>query len=161
MLWILIAVIVIIAAVVNPAVRKVVGGVLGLVVLAGLGLFAYISYQDQIDKREEQAAKQRIPHTNVELSDLRMGLTQFGRLNGRVKNNDGRHTLTRLELRLRIRDCADPEKCDTVGEALESIDIEIPPGQVRALNETTYFRDLGPERPGRTWTYDLVSVSGR
>ena len=160
------ALIVIIAVAVSPVARKAIVWLLGIAVLAGFGLYVYSEYEDRNRKREEQAAKQRIPLSNVEWIDFRVGrvgMTQLVRLTARVKNKDSRFTLTGLELQLQIQDCPEPRlyACDIVGETLKRISIEIPPGQVMGINTTTYFRDLGPERPGRQWKISPVSVSGR
>jgi hypothetical protein len=160
MLWILVAFILFIAVIVSPTARKVMVRLLGIGVVVTVLLYAYIDTERRTRERQELAARQRRPHS-VELSDLQVEMKQFGKLTGRVKNHDQRSTLTRIELLVRIRDCEYGE-CEIVGETREDIAVEIPPGQVRDIAATTYFRDLGPPpRFGRQWSCFIESVSRR
>ena len=163
MFWFLAAVIVLWLAVTVPGFRKLLGALLGVGVIAGLGLHAWIEHQSSIQEQEDAAAKQRIRSSEVELIDMRMGTAGPSvDLAGRARNNSAQYTLTRIELRLFIEDCSDKAvKCDIVGDEVESISVTVPPGQVRDISESVYFRDLGSARPGRGWRYSVVSVSGR
>ena len=126
MLWILVAFLLIIAVIVSPTARRVMAWLLGIAVLVTFVLYGYIATERTNREREKLAARQRTPHS-VELIDLRLGMTQFGKLTGRVKNHDPRFTLTRIKLLLRIQDCPEPGECETVGETIEDISIETHP----------------------------------
>ena len=127
MLWLIAGIVVVWFAVASAGFRR------ALVILAGVAIvgivlfFAWLQFDQAARTKEAQAAKLRIPRTNVELVDLRMGTdSEFVTLAGRVRNNDPRFTLTHVELRLRVQECPLPlpgeeVKCDTVGDATESI----------------------------------------
>jgi hypothetical protein len=165
MLWVLAIVVVLIAAAVSPAVRKLVLWLVGIAVVVGAGLFVWLYIGEQSRLREEEAAKTRVPKDRVELTDLRMNIGGSGHLSGRVRNNDTTHTITGFALRLRIQDCeppvkpgAEPGRCDTVGDETRTVYMSVPPNQVREIREWVSFSNLGAERPGRTWSYALLWV---
>jgi hypothetical protein len=146
MLWILVAL-------------KLMARLLGIALVVGVLFYAYVDTERRTRERARLGASQRSTHS-VELIDLRVEMKPFGKLTARVKNHDRTSTLTRIELLVRIRDC-DSRECETVGETREDIPIEVPPGEVRDIAATTYFRDLGPPRPGRQWMCFLESVRRR
>jgi hypothetical protein len=165
-LWVLVGIIVVWLAVASAGFRR------GLAILAGVAiigivlLFVWLQIDQKVRATQEQEAKLRIPRANVELADLRMGTdSSFVKLTGRVRNKDSRFTLTRLELRLRVQECSpsgtsEEVKCDTVGDTTESIYVNVPPQQAREIDDYVSFSGIGSPRMKRTWTYDVVSISG-
>jgi hypothetical protein len=85
--------------------------------------------------------------------------SSFVKLTGRVRNNDPRFTLTRVELRLRVQECPTPDRCDTVGDTTESIFVNVPPKQAREIDDYVSFLGIGSARMKRTWLYEVVSIS--
>lgn len=105
----------------------------------------------ELEEKEAEAAKLRIPLTNIELVDLGMGTDkEVVTLTGRVRNNDPRFTLTGVELRLRVQACPTPDRCDTVGDTTNHIYLNVPPQQVREINEVVSFSGIGRPRMKRT-----------
>ena len=52
-------------------------------------------------------------------------------------------------------------RCETVGEATETLSVSVPPQQTREVDEYVSFADIGSPRMKRTWSYTVVSISGR
>jgi hypothetical protein len=162
MLWLIVAIAAIWMAAVSPAFRKFLLCALLFCSAAIFILWLWFQNQERERAGEDAAAKRRIPIQNVELVDLRMSAQHsMPRLTGRVRNNDKGHALTAVELRLIIRDCATPGRCDTVGETVESISMQVPPGQARDVDEMVHFSGLRQGGVGRDWTFSVVSVSGK
>lgn len=164
MVWVFVAVVVIWLAVASPAFRKALGFLFAAACILGLLAYGWLERERSMSRREAEAAKKRISPNEVELLDLRMGTSgPFVNLAGRARNNSTRFILTRIELRLYVEDCpvGGSTKCDIVGDAIEEVSADVPPGQVREISKSVYFRDLGPARAGRGWRYNVVSVSGR
>jgi hypothetical protein len=152
-LWVLVGIIVVWLAVASAGFRR------GLAILASVAiigivlLFVWLQIDQKVRATQEQEAKLRIPRANVELADLRMGTdSSFVKLTGRVRNKDSRFTLTRLT--------CEEVKCDTVGDTTESIYVNVPPQQAREIDDYVSFSGIGSPRMMRTWTYDVVSISG-
>jgi len=176
MIWLLAGVVVLWLAIVSPTMRQVLAALVWVAILGALLLFGWINHLERRRGIEAEAARKRIPIARIDLVDMRMGTEgSFVSLTGRVRNNDSLHTLTGLELRLRVFDCrpnvagatastrpssAEPV-CDTVGDTTETISTNVPPGQARDFDESVWFRDLQTSRVKRTWNYELLSVSGQ
>ena len=161
MIWLLIIILVFGFAIASRGFRKLLL-ILGGIILLGVGLIsAWLASENRAAQKERAAAKLRIPRANIEFVDLRLGLSESSQLTGRVRNKDPKYTLTGVELLLRVQECTTPTQCETVGEANQSIYLDVPSGQARAIDTYVYFSRLGSPRATRTWTYDLVSISGR
>jgi hypothetical protein len=176
MIWLLAGVFVLWVAIVSPTLRRVLAALVGVTITGALLLLGWLNHQERRRGTESEAAKQRIPITRIDLRDMRMGTGGPSvTLTGRVRNNDSVHTLTGLELRLQVFDCspnvagpaastrqssAEPI-CDTVGDAMQAISINVPPGQARDFDQYVRFRDLRAPNMKRTWTYELLSISGQ
>lgn len=143
MLWLLAGIVVVWFAVASAGFRRLLAVLAGVAVVGIVLFFAWLQIDQNARTKEEQAAKLRIPRTNVEFVDLRMGTdSPFVRLTGRVRNNDPRFTLTRVELRLRVQECPAPDRCETVGDATESIFVNVPSQQAREIDHSVYFSGL-------------------
>ena len=162
MRWVVVAAAVVWFAVASPRFRYALGVLIAIVIALGVAAYLWSGYQDQQRAKAALAAKGLIKHESIELFDMTMGISGPSvTLKGRVRNNDAAYSLTAVELRIRVLDCNEAQKCDVVGEAVEDVLTNVPPGQVRDVDEFVYFSGLGRERPGRRWTYDLLSVSAK
>ena len=162
MLWVLGIGIVLWLAVASAGFRRFLVISIGVLLVCVVVLFLWLQQQERSATSQRAAAKLLIPAANIDLIDLRMGTGGPSvTLEGRVRNRDSSHTLTGLELHLKVLECSQPGSCDTVGDETENISVDVPPQQVREFNQYVYFSGLRSNRPSRQWTYDLVSLSGR
>lgn len=162
MLWIIVLIVVVWLASISAGFRKFALSIVVLAIIGAVVLWGWIQADNKRRAREEVIAKSLIPPTNVELVDLRMGLDSSStRLSGRVRNNDPRHVLTGVELRLTIRECDLNGRCDTIGDEAESVSVEVPPHQARDFERYVWFNGLRTGSGKRDWSYQLVSVSGK
>jgi hypothetical protein len=163
MFWLLIGGSVVVwFAVASAGFRRLLAILAGVVVVGIVLILAWSQNNQNARTKENQAAKLRIPHTNVEFVDLRMETnSSFVKLTGRVRNNDPRFTLTYVELRLRVQECPAPDRCDTVGDTTDSFFVDVPPQQAREIDDYVSFRGIGSPRMKRSWLYEVVSISGK
>lgn len=161
--WLLVLVLLLIAGFAVPRLGKALLVVCGVLILLIIGLFAYLSIERRRSDAEDVAASKRIPHADVELSDLVLEPSGSGsyKLTGRVHNGSGQYLLYRLHLKLTLHDCVKPDSCEIIGQAGADADNLVPPGQTRAIDEYVFFSAIPQVRGKFTWTYELVSVSGR
>jgi len=140
--------------IVTPEIRGILIGV--LVVIAGLvGWLLYLEYD------EEQKSKTLITTAQVELRDMGV-ITRTGikYITGSVKNLSPSHALKTFTLRVRAHDCPGEkieDACEIVGESSEEVKIEVPAGQVRAVERTVRFTNLPPART-LVWSYEVMDV---
>jgi len=140
--------------IVTPEIRGILIGV--LVVIAGLvGWLLYREYD------EEQKSKTLISAAQVELRDMGV-ITRTGikYIKGSVKNLSPSHALKTFTLRVRAHDCPGEkidDACEIVGESTEEVKIEVPAGQVRAVERTVRFTNLPPART-LVWSYEVLDV---
>lgn len=158
----LIAVIIIALAVFSPAFRTLLLCLAALAAIAGGIIYFWQQSQDA-------AAKRRVPDSDVVFENLRMGKSQYGdsyRLNGRLRNNNKRYTVTQIVLRITLKDCpieSDPAKtdqaCDIVGETDNTLFLDVPPGQVRDIDDGVYFSSGSNVHRQMRWHYGISSIS--
>ncbi len=140
--------------IVAPEIRAILIGV--LVVVAGLvGWLLYDEYD------EEQQSKTLISVSEVELRDMGV-ITRTGikYIQGSVKNLSPSNALKNFTLRVRAHDCPGEkleDACEIVGESTEDVKIEVPAGQVRAIERTVRFTNL-PAARTLVWSYDVLDV---
>ena len=140
--------------IVTPEIRGILIGV--LVVIAGLvGWLLYREYD------EEHKSKTLISTAQVELRDMGV-ITRTGikYIQGSVKNLSPSHALKNFTLRVRAHDCPSEkidDACEIVGESTEDVKIEVPAGQVRAVERTVRFTNLPPART-LVWSYEVLDV---
>ena len=104
LLWLLAGIVVVWFAVASAGLRRLLAILAGVAVIGIVLLFAWFQIDQGARTKDAQAAKLRIPRTNVEFVDLQMSTdSSFVKLTGRVRNNDPRFTLTRVALRLRVQ----------------------------------------------------------
>ena len=153
--WI-VAIVVLVLLVVSPGFRVAAVAIVALGLLAGAIFYAYHSVQTAL-------ATRRVPVTDVRFEEMLLGNPESGaRLTGRVRNNNSDHVINNVELLITVQDCltADPpDTCDTVGETTTTIFVDVPPGQVRDIERTVYFRPAPTIRGVFNWYYSLQSVT--
>lgn len=115
MLWLLAGIAVLWFAVASAGFRRLLAILAGVAVVGTVLFLGWLQIEQNRQTKEAQAAKLRIPRTNVELVDLRMGTDSSSvQLSGRVRNNDPQFTLTNIELRLRVEEC--PAQAEQIRE---------------------------------------------
>jgi hypothetical protein len=160
--WLLL-VIIIIAAFAVPRFGKAVLVFLGIVLL-GVAIFAWLYESDKRDRAERAVARTRITPAEVELVGLALQPSSLGgsyTLIGRVRNRSTVYTLTKLQLKLMIRDCQTSTDCEIVGETEESVYTNVPPGQARDLDQYVHFSGLRQPHGKYRWDYHIVEIIGQ
>lgn len=155
MLWVVVVLVVIFLAFGAAGVRTALKIAAVLFIACVLLIAVYFIHQ----KSEREAAKSRISFSEVRFDDLRLGIGS-GTLSGEVRNRSQRYTLTSVGLLITVRDCIQGS-CDVVGQESETLWMDVPPGQVRAVDHYVYFPHLPPRRGDYQWDYRITSVEGR
>lgn len=137
-----------------PDLRKVIAVVLALMI-GGVGALLYWEFST------DRKAAAAIAVEQVELRGFeiytRTGLRYF---KGNVKNLSGEYSIGSFHLRVRAHDCPSAEitgQCETVGESLDELKLNIPPGQVRGVERSVSFTNL-PAVKNLLWSFEVVSV---
>lgn len=154
MVWAIVILIVIIAAIAVPNFGKSLLAIVGLIAL----LIAFYVYNE---KAEAEASRKRIAPTELQITNLALAPHTYGssyRLTGRLKNTSSKYTVQKVILQITIKDCITPDNCEIVGDTSVSIWGTVPPQQTRALNENAYFTDLPAFRGKWKWTYAIIEV---
>jgi len=140
--------------IVSPEIRGILIAV--LVVVAGLvGWLLYREYAAEVQ------SKTLIAVSEVELRDMGV-ITRTGikYIRGSVKNLSASHALKNFTLRVRAHDCPGEKldaACEIVGESTEDVKVEVPAGQVRAVDRTVRFTNLPPARH-LVWSYEVLGA---
>lgn len=148
----LIVVVLILLAIAYRPVRWILAG---LALLLALGIVGFLASEQQ-QKQKREAAKHLVSPQQLQFEEMRLG---GGDLVGRVRNAS-RYTVTSMELELTLRDCVDG-KCDIVGQTTATLYLDIPPGQVRGVDQTVFFTNVPAPRGTRQWDYRIISVSAQ
>ncbi len=156
MLWIIGALVIIFLAFGAAGVRAA----LKVAAIFIVAVIAFFIIYSGVQKNEQEASKNRIALSEVELNDLRLGIGSSGKLTGTVRNRSLRYTLSGVDLQITLRDCIQ-QNCDTVGQENTSLwGLNVPPGQIRAVNGYVSFANLPPQRGEYRWDYQIKSVRG-
>jgi hypothetical protein len=186
MAWVF-ATVVLLLMVYVPRFRLFMAWALGVLILIGIGFWAYNSWS-------ENRSRKLIGSSEVAFEELRLRHSQSGwSLSGRVKNNSRIHTLIGLTIDVTLKDCIGPlpgastdnlgeelsrtvrellgeaptastgsARCDVVGQEEVTIaHLEVPAGQVRTIAESIYFPSGTSVRNTIAWSYRLSSLRGR
>lgn len=164
MLWLLIIVIIVVAAFAIPqfgeAALKL--GKALLVMFGILVLIAVVWYFN--NQHEEEISKTRISLSDIELDNLQL-IPDYSpdsfNLVGRLKNKSNRYTLSSLNLKLNMEEISPTGQKETVGETTVHLWQDVPPGQVRDIKEHVYFSNLAATRGTRTWHYLVLEIKGK
>lgn len=133
--------------------------VITLVVLVVGGGWLWIDSTTKANRRRYEQARSLVTPAQVELADLRLG-NSYGSswtLTGNATNRSS-HTITALEIQATIQNCPASKPCVVIGQTKVNEYVNIPPGQMRALNGYASFPDL-PPLDGWTWNYLVTSVA--
>ncbi len=155
MFWALLLIAGIIALVKVPSFRKTIF----VIVILVLAVVASLVY----DRLQTEASKTRVRVDELEFTDMRLGPESFGsayKLVGRVKNNS-RYTVFGIRATFHVLDCDEKSNCEVVGEDEEDIAPLIPPGQVRDINNSIYFKSGTYVRGHFQWNYTISEIRAR
>lgn len=139
-----------------PKTRRYVAAVLGVV---ALGLIA----QFQLNDREGPV---ELSPTDVTLSDLSYTVDpRLTTMAGRITNAHPELTLAQVTIDARLFDCptedADLATCSTIGQTSQSIAVDVPPGQTRAISAPLRFTNLPPMQGTMVREVTLTSARSR
>jgi hypothetical protein len=160
MLWFIVGLIVIFLAFGAAGVRTALKVAALVAALLLVVVVVYIINHDMSAKAEREAAKKRIAISEIQFEDIRLSLGGFEKLTGRIRNGSSRYVLTGVEMAITVRDCVSGV-CDVVGQASHTVMLDVPPGQVRAVDDYVYFSNMPPKRGEYQWDYQIKSVEGR
>lgn len=126
---------------------------IGAAVMVVLVLVSAIFVAEYIDdEKKRELAKALIKLDEIEVSDAYLTLKNgLATVKGRVRNKS-LYELSSFDLVIQIKDCRKVEDCDVVGEAIQSVYLSVPAGQVRQLDEVISFTGT-PELRRMEWTY--------
>ena len=164
MLWIIGIGILVFLGLAYPAFGKfalIAGGILALVFVI------FIVWTLSESSHQQQVAKSLISPDQISITNLRLskGFSLY-QLSGEVTNNSS-HELTDLTFAVKAYDCPGntiTSDCQTVGEDDNvSTYIDVPPGQVRSLNNVAYVNldNMPPIKGTFLWSYNIVGTMGR
>lgn len=134
---------------------------IGLLVVLGLAVVGG-SIAWAVTEKADHDSRNRMGPNDIELTDMNLRGDFFGyRLVGRAKNLSARYVLSEFKLRVTMRDCTVSNQCEIVGESTAWYWDDIPPGQVRAIDESVSFVNLPPPRGKLRWDYRIEPGSIR
>jgi len=158
MIWFLIIVVVLIAAF---AVPRFGAALLVLVAIAAIAVLSELE-RENADNRESLT---RVPKDQLELTNLELGRVPGGegdyQIFGQAKNNSAQYTVNEVDIRVKVFDC--PAKrwsrdCATIGDSDVVILADIPPGQLRAVQEDIFFDSMPPIKGSLVWSYKIAKI---
>ncbi len=149
----------IVLAIYSPPFRVVALAVLGVAALLAVIFFVYLKESEDSSRKEEELSKHRIPLSQIDIVDTKLGTGRWSSLTGRIRNKSQKYELSQVELQLTVRDCIE-ENCEVVEETKAGIDKIVPPGQSRDFDEYVSLQ-LGKLRGKFVWSYQILSISGR
>lgn len=156
MWWILILLIVVIAAFKVPLFGKALLVCIGIVViLCAIWLLN--------DRHEAEVAKRRISPAEIQFDDLHLSPSYSAdsfRLLGRIKNRSKRFSLQDMSIKIAMRDCIKPGECEIVGEDRVWSLCNCPPGQARDLDASVHFSNLAKPKGKYEWDYSILEIKG-
>ena len=147
--------------IVSPRFRRVSAIILAILVAAVLVVVLGYRRNEASLQHKREMAKTYIKPNQIELVDPRVSFSTYDgrpeRLTARIRNNSS-YTLESVEVRLIFKDCSPQNRCETVGDEKNQINVDVPFGQSRDFIEYLSGRAVSPK--GQiTWTYEILSVS--
>ncbi|MDB6156167.1 MAG: hypothetical protein JWL90_4620 [Chthoniobacteraceae bacterium] len=133
-----------------------------LVVLVALGIAA--SVRTISSHKEVALSESRIGLEEVKLENLeakRSSRDGTYHVTARVQNLSSAHTLGSFSLSLKMIDRIGSDSADVVGEETASIQVAVPPGQVRGISEDVTFASLPAPRGNYEWSHVITQVHAR
>ncbi len=132
----------------------------GLVALAVGGVWYLIDSNARNTARRYQEARSLVTPDQVVLTDLGLG-ESYGlwQMTGSATNRSS-HTITQIEIQVRIQNCPTETTCVTVGQSTASDYVTIPPSQMRAIDMLPSFPNL-PALENWRWNYQVIAIAAR
>ena len=138
----------------------------GIVLLAVVFFVLWIASGTSKRNAEHEASKHRVRADQLAFTDLQMDSpsssyprTKWRTFTGRVRNNSQYH-VTSIEAKFRVLDCNAQSHCDVVDENTQDFlgYGGVPPGQVRDIDATIYFRTEYKIRGRFQWDYQITEI---
>ncbi|MEJ2565779.1 MAG: hypothetical protein P8164_02820 [Gammaproteobacteria bacterium] len=134
------------------------GRVLPVALAMVIGIIGYLAWYQN---HELDLSKRRIPVAEVELADMKITHETRGRqVTGRVRNHSQKYTLTELQLRVSMEDCAKNGHCEVINQTDITLKPEVPPGQARDFREPLYLSSPLAPRGKLVLHYAVMSTRG-
>lgn len=157
MIWGLLGLILALVLIGIAVTNKSAGRVLPLAFAVVIGIIAYLAWYQN---HELSLSKQRIPAAAVELADMKItDEARGGQITGRVRNHSQEYTLTELQVRISMEDCADGH-CEVINQTDITLKPHVPPGQARDFREPLYFTSPLAPRGKPVLRYAVVNTRG-
>lgn len=131
---------------------------IGVVVVVVGGVWLLIDSNAKNNQRRYEQARSLVQANEIAFSDMRFG-SSFGSswtLTGNATNHSA-HTIVAIELLVFLENCPSGSGCLTIGQYNVHNSINIPPGQMRALNGYASFSNL-PALDGWRWNYRINAI---
>ncbi len=154
MQWVLLGIIAVALIVMSSRYPKVAFSLLGLLIAITAALF-YSTTDSALLNRSK-----------IALSDIRIqnpvmtpAYADSYRFNARLVNNSESVPLKEVTISITMYDCADDtqQSCQTIGQAEERININVPPTQARDVARTVSFHSASPEAFVR-WDFQVTKT---
>jgi hypothetical protein len=138
-------------------------GVAIFVALVGAGIWLFFENQEAAERRSLSLVNQ----SEIELRNLRL-VPNYGsyKLLGEIKNNSA-FIISGIAVQVTAYDCpigtelGNLGRCEIIGEDIAYPYPSVPPGQVRAIDQSVWFSGM-PQVKGRfTWTYSLSEIRAK
>jgi hypothetical protein len=136
--------------------RKVAASLLAIAL--AIAVLLYMQHRE-----EEHLALTRIPSSELvfESVTLKPYVGSY-KIAGRIKNNSAKFSVRQIDLVVTVKDCtqgaAEPQ-CVIIGESNEILNLNIPPGEARDLEEAVRFYGSNPKLKGRMeWSYAVSRI---
>jgi hypothetical protein len=139
------------------AVRYVVLGLIAVLALGAVIIYSIAEQREREYEKEVALSKQRIPIGEVEFLDITMGGDYT--IKARIKNHSALYGLTEIKMTVTLVDDNGVSK-DIVGQTDVILNLDVPPKQVREIEEHVFFTDLGSPRGKRSWHHKVTYVRG-
>lgn len=152
MVWLLLAVLIILLAFAIPRLGRVVAIVFAVVV----AILAAIIFTQERERSEEL---KRITVDEVSLEEMVMTMSRQNRpqLLGRVRNQSSQYAIKQVAIEISLEECK-AQACDVLGQQIFEFNLNIPPLQVREVDEFLVFRVPQRNLGELKWQFKPVSV---
>lgn len=157
--------------VVSPGFR-----IFAIILLGGIAIWFYSLNESskkenaraQVEQAEKDRARERfdaLAEKAIRVSELEIKELKFGKFYGARYSLDGvvynksDTTLLEIAIAVTLSDCANAAACVVVGEAMDTSNLNVPPGQARAFSMTFTMQGV-PEKPGLSYVTKLMRAKG-
>ena len=136
--------------------RKVAFGLVAIALAVGSWLYMH-------NREEEHRSLTRIPSSELVLENVTLKpYVGSYKIAGRIKNNSAKFSVRQIDLVVTVKDCtqgaAEPQ-CVIIGESNEILNLNIPPGEARDIEEAVRFSGRNLKLKGRMeWSYAVSRI---